>query len=499
LLQPYDKRSAFILRFLIVRSANQPTNPLQKMTSSTTVDKLTTHQDLSFVWEKLAEQLRTELSEDAFARWFNGVELTALSDTDLTLTVPSHIYQLWIESNYLDLLRAAVLYLLGGDRKIHFAFAHSDGAPQPAFAPAAAKRKKAGEPEDDGEDEKPLRGPQHGLNPRNTFDSFVVGATNQYAHAACLAVANQPGKTYNPLFIHGGVGLGKTHLMQAIGQHILARKRGAKVVYITSEQFTNEFIDAIQNNQLVKFRKRYRQTDVLLIDDVQFLKGKERSQEEFFHTFNSLFDGHKQIVLSSDRPPAELADLEARLVSRFDWGLTAELQPPDTEMRVAILRKKSQALEIQLGKETIEYLAERVRTNVRRLEGALTRVASYASLNGSQPSIEKIEHLLKDILAEEARRSVTIDQIQKRVAEHFDVRIADMTSKRRPANIAFPRQIAMYLARELTKGSLSEIGDAFGGRDHGTVLHAHRLVKERMKKEEKVRQTVGFLEAQLHR
>jgi chromosomal replication initiator protein len=238
---------------------------------------------------------------------------------------------------------------------------------------------------------------------------------------------------------------------------------------------------------------------VLLIDDVQFLAGKERSQEEFFHTFNSLFDGHKQLLLSSDRPPAELANLEARLVSRFDWGLTAELQPPDIEMRVAILRKKAQALEIQLGKDTIDYIAERVRTNVRRLEGALTRVASYASLNGQQPTPEKIEHLLKDILIEEARRSVNIDQIQKRVAEHFDVRIADMTSKRRPANIAFPRQIAMFLARELTKGSLSEIGDAFGGRDHGTVLHAHRLVKDRMKKEEKVRQTVAFLEAQLHR
>jgi chromosomal replication initiator protein len=345
----------------------------------------------------------------------------------------------------------------------------------------------------------PAKPSENGFNPRNTFDSFVVGATNQYAHAACLAVANQPGKTYNPLFIHGGVGLGKTHLMQAIGHHIGSKKRGAKVLYITSEQFTNDFIDAIQNSMLVKFRKRYRQADVLLIDDVQFLAGKERSQEEFFHTFNTLFDGHKQIVLSSDRPPAELANLEARLVSRFDWGLTAELQPPDVETRTAILRKKAQSLAIQLGKDVIEYLAERVRTNVRRLEGALTRVASYASLNGSQPSVEKIEHLLKDILLEEARRAVTIDQIQKRVAEHFDVRFADMTSKRRPANIAFPRQIAMYLSREMTKSSLSEIGDAFGGRDHGPVLHAHRLVTERMKQEEKIRQTVAFLEAQLHR
>src|SRR6185436_11072410 len=239
--------------------------------------------------------------------------------------------------------------------------------------------------------------------------------------------------------------------------------------------------------------------DVLLIDDVQFLAGKERSQEEFFHTFNALFDGHKQIVLSSDRPPAELADLEARLVSRFDWGLTAELQPPDTETRMAILRKKAQALEIQLGKDVLEYLAERVRTNVRRLEGALTRVASYSSLSGQQPTFEKIEHLLKDILQEEARRSITVDQIQKRVAEHFDVRLADMTSKRRPANIAFPRQVAMYLARELTKASLNEIGEAFGGRDHGTVLHACKLVKRRMQEQDNIRQTISFIDSALQR
>jgi len=484
----------------------------------TTVDKSPAEQELSFVWEKIAEQLCADMSPDTFARWFKGVELSALSDTDLTLCVPSPIYQLWIESNYLDLLRASVLYVLGRERKIHFAFGVNHAVlDTPALAstnngrrgkaiPAVAEEPRPAAPTApapvapvnlDDEEEKPMKA-SNGFNARNTFDCFVVGATNQYAHAACLSVANHPGKTYNPLFLHGGVGLGKTHLMQAIGHHILGKKK-SKVLYITSEQFTNDFIDAIQNNTLVKFRKRYRQADVLLIDDVQFLAGKERSQEEFFHTFNSLFDGHKQIVLSSDRPPAELANLEARLVSRFDWGLTAELQPPDTEMRVAILRKKAQALEIQLSNEVLNYLAERVRTNVRRLEGALTRVASYASLNGQQPTIDRIEHLLKDILMEEARRSVTIDQIQKRVAEHFDVRLADMTSKRRPANIAFPRQIAMYLARELTKGSLSEIGDAFGGRDHGTVLHAHRLVKDRMKKEEKVRQTVGFLEAQLHR
>ncbi len=307
-----------------------------------------------------------------------------------------------------------------------------------------------------------------GLNPRNTFESFVIGPNNEIAHAASLAVAQSPARTYNPLFIYGGVGLGKTHLMQAIGQYVLVKKKNVKVIYLSSELFINEFIDAIQHNNLVKFRKRYRQADLLCIDDIQFLGGKERSQEEFFHTFNTLFDGHKQIVLSSDRPASEIANLEHRLVSRFEWGLTAELQPPAIETRLAILRKKARGMQIKLPDETFEFLANRIRSNVRRLEGALMRVASFASL-------------------------------KRRVAEHFDVRLADMTSKRRPASIAFPRQVAMYLARELTKSSLNEIGDAFGGRDHGTVLHACKLVKRRMKEQDSIRQTISFIDSALQR
>ena len=249
----------------------------------------------------------------------------------------------------------------------------------------------------------------------------------------------------------------------------------------------------------MKFRKRYRQLDVLLIDDIQFLAGKERSQEEFFHTFNTLFDGHKQIVMTSDRPPSEIGNLEPRLVSRFEWGLTAEMQPPEVETRTAILQKKAASLGVSVPKEILAFLAERIRTNVRRLEGGLMRVASYISLNGGRPSDERIEMLLKDIIQEEARRAVNVEQIQKRVAEHFDIRNADMTGKRRPKNIAFPRQIAMYLARELTKMSLVEIGEAFGGRDHGTVLHAHRLIKERMSEDDKIRSVVRFLSDQLSR
>jgi chromosomal replication initiator protein len=466
-----------------------------------TVDKPLKTDTLATAWKGISAAMKAEVSADTFNRWFRDIDLVELDAKKLTLRVPNNIYQLWIESNYLGMLRTAVLMELGSEREVRFALA--DPAAEPA---APATPAPFAEPVADEEFDHlpPTRGAASaaagGMNPRNTFDCFVVGTNNEYAHAACLAVSKEPGKTYNPLFIYGGVGLGKTHLMQAIGQAALAKKRTSKVVYLTSETFTNEFIDAIQNSTLVKFRKRYRQADVLLIDDIQFLADKGRTQEEFFHTFNTLFDGHKQIVLSSDRPPNEIANLETRLVSRFEWGLTAELQPPDAETRVAILRKKAATLEVKLSSEILDFLANRIRTNVRRLEGALMRVASYASLNeGQLPNLEKVEHLLKDLLQEEARRAITIDQIKNRVAEYYDVRLADMTSKRRPANIAFPRQVAMYLARELTKTSLSEIGDAFGGRDHGTVLHAHRLVKDRMRNDDKTRQVVSFLDQQLTR
>ena len=462
-------------------------------TPAITVDKSLKNADLKPIWAAITKALKADVSGDTYNRWFKDIALVELDAAQLTLRVPNNIYQLWIETNYISLLRAAVLLVLQEMREIRFVLA--DASETPPSAPAAEPSEK---PPAIGS-AVPEAAAANGMNPRNTFDGFVVGTNNQFAQAACKAVADSPAKTYNPLFIHGPVGLGKTHLMHAIG-HAIAAKKKTKVVYITSEAFTNEFIDAIQNNALVKFRKRYRQADVLLIDDIQFLADKERTQEEFFHTFNTLFDGHKQIVLSSDRPPSEIAKLETRLVSRFEWGLTAELQAPDVETRTAILRKKALSLEIKVPNEIIVFLAERIRSNVRRLEGALMRVASYISLHdGGIPTPEKIEHLLRDIFHEEARRAITIDQIQKRVAEHFDVRLADMTSKRRPANIAFPRQIAMYLARELTKTSLSEIGEAFGGRDHGTVLHAHRLVKGRMLKDDKTRSVVSFLDNQLTR
>ena len=448
------------------------------------------------IWREIASRIRLHLSADAFQRWFAAIELVQADEMALTFQVPNTIYQFWIESNYLNFVQSAAMSVLGSPRKIKFRAADSGMTCPVVDAHADRVREPLAPTSRDEDSEGAIN---HGMNPRNRFEAFAVGPNNQFAHAAALAVSQSPAKTYNPLFIYGGVGLGKTHLMQAIGQQTIDRRKTHKVMYLSGERFINEFIDAIQHNTLVRFRKRYRQTDVLLIDDIHFLAGKERSQEEFFHTFNTLFDGRKQIVLSSDRPPSEIANLEQRLVSRFEWGLTAELQPPDIETRMAILRKKAEAFHIKLAEDILAFLAQRFRTNVRRLEGALMRVASYQSLSGREISRETVEQLLRDILQEEAKKTVTIDQIQKEVAEHFDVRLADMTSKRRPANIAFSRQVAMYLARHHTKASLHEIGDAFGGRDHGTVLHACKTVSVRMKKEDQVRQSIVMLDTQLDR
>jgi chromosomal replication initiator protein len=327
--------------------------------------------------------------------------------------------------------------------------------------------------------------------------TFIIGGGNQLAHAASMAVANAPAKAYNPLFIYGDTGLGKTHLMHSVAHHILAQKPEFKITYISSEKFTNEFIRAIQENNLVKFRKHYRNVDVLLIDDVQFLAGKERIQEEFFHTFNELFEAQKQIFLTSDRPANEISKLEARLISRFQWGMVADIQSPDMETRLAILSNKAKSLNLDISEEILAFLAEKVSRNVRRLEGALTRVASYTALVKKPVDIPKVEALLEDILQEEMQNQVSIEKIQKKVTEYFNLRIQDMISKRRPSNIAFPRQIAMYLSRMLTGCSLQEIGEGFGGRDHGTVIHACKTVENMMEQDSSVRQNVDYLIKQL--
>jgi chromosomal replication initiator protein len=412
----------------------------------------------------------------------------------VTLEAPNEFSEVWLKDNYTSLLQDAIAIAAGRQLQVKFKIAPG-GVPVALEAAPTPVKVKSAEP---AHERASSSGEIH-FNPKNTFETFVVGNNNNFSYAAALAVAQAPGKSYNPLFVYGGVGLGKTHLLHAIGQHVAASRKSARVAYVSSEKFTNEYIDGIQNNQLAKFRKKYRQTDVLLIDDIQFLAGKERIQEEFFHTFNALHEGHKQIVLTCDRPASEIQGLEHRLVSRFEWGLVTDLQPPDVEMRVAILQKKAQLMGVTLPEDILNFLANRIRTNVRRLEGALIRVASYASLTGRKLNIEVVEGLLREILHEEGRFSISIEVIQKKVAEHFDIRLADMTSKRRPENIAFPRQIAMYLSRQMTESSLNTIGEAYGGRDHGTVLHACRLVKDRMEVDANVRQVVSYLEKQLMR
>jgi chromosomal replication initiator protein len=446
------------------------------------------------IWGSAQEQLRSMLSADTYNLWFAPLRACALEGSTLVLEVANDFCEVWLKDNYMGLLQDVLTVASGKQLQVKFKVSAGAGTTT-TQNPAPAAKAKALEPAHE-------RSPNHAdlnFNPKNTFETFVVGNNNNFAAAAALAVAQAPGKSYNPLFLYGGVGLGKTHLLHAIGQYVVGHRKGVRVAYLSSEKFTNEYIDGIQNNQLVRFRKKYRQTEVLLIDDIQFLAGKERIQEEFFHTFNALHEAHKQIVLTCDRPASEIQNLEHRLVSRFEWGLVTDLQPPDVEMRLAILQKKAQIMGVALPEEIMNFLANRIRTNIRRLEGALIRVASYASLTGKKLTLESVESLLREILHEEGRHSVSIEIIQKKVAEHYDIRLADMTSKRRPENIAFPRQVAMFLSRQMTESSLNTIGEAFGGRDHGTVLHACRLVKDRMEVDANVRQVVHYLEKQLMR
>jgi chromosomal replication initiator protein len=442
------------------------------------------------LWRDASKILEGMLNPELFTRWFAPIRPIEVNHEALVLGVANEFYQIWLQDNFLSLIREAVNQVSRQPLQVRFIIAQGLKAPVETPKTAAGAVERRGVAKSDLNTK---------LNLRYTFDAFVIGPNNNFAHAAALAVAQSPAKAYNPLFMYGGVGLGKTHLMQAIGHAAAGNSKISKVCYITCEQFTNDFIQAIQNSSMTKFRKKYRQVDVLLIDDIQFLAGKERMQDEFFHTFNTLFDAHKQIVLSSDRPAAEIANLEARLVSRFEWGLVTEMQPPALETRIAILKKKAALIDVKISDQVIEFLAEKIRTNIRRLEGALVRVASYTSLTGKEVNRDALESLLRDALHEEAKQTVTIESIQKKVAEHFDIRFADMTSRRRPQNVAFPRQVAMYLSRTLTSRSLADIGESFGGRDHGTVLHACRLIEKRASNDQRLRQTVSYLEQSLQR
>ncbi len=453
------------------------------------------------LWETVKCEFKSLFPEDVFQMWFEPLICVKSTEDALVLGVQNDFASIWISDNYLDLIVQRLRLTAGRPIKVTLQKLEGPG-PGSAAHPGAesvvsASRSRAAAVRRAVRED---RGPSAtALNARNTFSTFVVGSNSQMAHAAALAVSHSPGQAYNPLFIFGETGLGKTHLMHAIGHAILGRNPDARVAYLSTEKFTNEFIQALQENGMVKFRQRYRHADVLLVDDIQFLAGKERIQEEFFHTFNDVFESGKQIVLSSDRPASDIQKLEARLVSRFHWGLQVDVAAPDLETRLAILRSKAATLRCELPDGVLNFIGQNITKNIRRLEGALIKVASYTALSNQPLDLATTERLLHDMLLEQAQTQLTIETIQKRVADHFQIRHSDMTSKRRPNNIAIPRQVAMYLARTLTKHSLQEIGDAFGGRDHGTVIHACKAVDNLMEQDSTMRGSVDFLRTKLAR
>jgi len=441
------------------------------------------------VWEEALAYIGAKVPKQVFDTWFVPVQLQHIEDSSARIAVPNKFFGEWLEKHYRSLLGEALAAAYGREA-VDVAFVTSSRAearsePVPAHT-SANRGSQAGR----------QRRTAH-LNPKYTFTSFVVGASNQFAHAASLAVADKPAQAYNPLFIYGGVGLGKTHLLNAIGNHV-AERTDLRIAYVTTEQFTNEVINSIRYDKMVDLRKRYRSIDMLLIDDVQFLAGKERTQEEFFHTFNSLYEARKQIVVSSDRFPREMPDMEERLRSRFGWGLVADLQLPDVETRIAILRKKSEDEAIGLPEGVIQFLAENMKSNIRELEGALVRVGAYSSLTGQPITMEMAKNVLRDVIGDK-KKVIAMDDIQEAVATRFHVKIAELKSRRRSKTLVHPRQIAMHLCRELTDASFPEIGRQFGGKDHTTIIHACKQIAKAKEADAALTATLESLKNQITR
>ncbi|MCY0881896.1 MAG: chromosomal replication initiator protein DnaA [Firmicutes bacterium] len=432
---------------------------------------------LDTLWTDVLMHLQEELSTPSFEAWVKQMSPVALDDTRLEIAVPSDFTRQIIVSRYLEMIRSIVAKSLGRTLKVDITIA--------AAAPKNEEKKVEPAPNNKPDPhrvkEEPNAESNARLNPRYVFEAFVVGSSNRFAHAACLAVAEMPARAYNPLFLYGGVGLGKTHLMHAIGHHVLNSVSGSHVLYVSSENFTNEMINAIRDDKMVQFRQRYRNIDVLLIDDIQFVAGKERTQEEFFHTFEALHGARKQIVISSDRPPKDIPTLEERLRSRFEWGLITDVQPPDLETRIAILDKKAQMEQLSVPQQVLQFIATRIDTNIRELEGALIRVMAYASIS-HQPLTEDLAMTaLKDVMPDHRPKLITIRLIQEEVARYYDLRVDDLKAKKRTRALAYPRQVAMYIAREMTDASLPKIGEEFGGRDHTTVIHACEKIDQEKK------------------
>jgi chromosomal replication initiator protein len=428
------------------------------------------------LWEQVLARVETKVNRHSFYTWFKPTSFVGEDRFAVTVRVPNALFKDWLTKHYSAVITEAMSEVKRSGLSVNFV---SDSQPDTSMIPVTPDEAATVEAEPASS---PAAAGGAGLNPRYTFDTFIVGSSNQFAHAACRAVAELPSRSYNPLYIYGGVGLGKTHLMHAVGHYVLQHDRNLKLTYISSERFMNEMINAVRYDRVIDFRERYRSVDLLLVDDIQFLAGKEGTQTEFFHTFNALYDSQKQIVLSSDCPPHEIPALEERLRSRFEWGLIADIQSPDLETKVAILKKKAETEAVPLPDDVAIYIAGRIKSNIRELEGSLIRLIAYASLTGQEISLSLAQDVLKNILDHD-ERAVTIEIIQKYVADYYNLKLVELKSRNNSKSVAMPRQIAMYLCKSLTHASLPEIGRSFGGKHHSTVIHSIRKVEDLRKRD----------------
>ncbi len=449
---------------------------------------------LSSIWRTVLSEMENHLSKPSIETWLINTRPISLKENTLVVEVPNDFTRNWLKNHYYKKLTDILLDIMDEDFNIHFVIKQDPGInghhSEIKDHKIVSAKEKNNRENIKNNDYKDLSSVCKWLNPKYTFDSFVIGSNNRLAHAASLAVAETPSRAYNPLFIYGGVGLGKTHLLHAIGHYVISHNISEEVVYLSSEKFTNQFINAIRDNKTVDFRNKYRNIDILLIDDIQFLAGKEQTQEEFFHTFNALHENSKQIVISSDRPPKEIPKLEDRLRSRFEWGLITDIQPPDLETRIAILRKKSQNEGIYIPDDILIFIAQKIETNIRELEGALVRIIAYASLEDKNINLEFAEEALKDFFTKNKKNRIGIEKIITTTASYYKISTQDIKSRRRPQSISLPRQIAMYLCREMTEFSLLKIGEEFGGKDHSTVIHAHRKISGDINKDDELLRSV---------
>ncbi|GAV24077.1 chromosomal replication initiator protein DnaA [Carboxydothermus islandicus] len=445
------------------------------------------------LWEQVMEVLKNHVNKPSWDMWIKSIRPLGFLENTILVEVPNKFAKDWLEEHYASLIKHILSLITNED--INFKLVvPSESALEESEGKTKVKKNSPKKPSKFFEE-----GIFFTLNPKYTFETFVVGNSNRFAHAACLAVAESPAEAYNPLFIYGGVGLGKTHLMHAIGHYILKNKPEMKVAYVTTEKFTNDLINSIKDDTTEEFRNKYRSIDVLLIDDIQFLEKKERTQEEFFHTFNALYEANKQIVISSDRTPKELSTLEDRLRSRFEWGLITDIQPPDLETRIAILRKKAQLDNLHVDDAVLNFIANEIVSNIRELEGALIRVVAYAGLHGEPITVDLAAKALKDLLPSNHVKPITIPLIQQVVANFYGLTVDDLKAKKRTKSVAFPRQVAMYLCRELTDASLPKIGEEFGGRDHTTVIHAHEKIQQDLQSDPNLKTVIRQLTEQIHK